>query len=240
MEQLARYERNFLTEVSLKIEFEEEIKLNQDTIDKDFKEILKERFPVAAFEKNMLKDGEYHGKMWIFQKRNKQILLNESSIELVYYEDSYNCKEELMEDVRQIYKVLKKNRIDDAKYIKLRFINEIRPKNGKIENLEEWINPQLINLDFKSENYKIIRAMSRFEYIIDEDFYLYFQFGQFNENYPLPHIYDNFILDYEACIKYADTRYLREEVSKMHGVIKKFFQDSIGDELIKEMGEMDG
>jgi len=235
---MVKYERNYLMEVSLKIEFEEKIKLNQEIADSNFKEILKERFPVAAFEKNLLKDGKDYGKMWIYQKKDKQIQINESSIELVYNEDGYECREELIEDSKLIYEALKRSRIEEAKYIRLRFINEIRPKSEKIENLEEWINPNLINFNFNCGESKIIRGMSRYEYKIEDDFYLNFQFGQFNENYPLPYIHDNFILDYETYIRYADTRYLDEYVMRMHKIINEFFQESIGNGLKKDMGEI--
>lgn len=236
---MVKYENDYLMEVSLRMDFLEEINLNQSIADAHFKPILKERFPTAAFEKDLLKDGEYHGPMWIYQNENKQIQLNPSSLELVYNQDGYNSKEELIDDVKLIEEVLNENEIEETHYLSLRFINEIRPKFEKIENLSEWINPQLINFDFKSGNSQIIRGMSRFEYKIDDGFFLNFQFGQYNANYPLPYIKDNFILDYEARIKYADTRYLKKYTIKMHQLINKFFQDSIGDGLREDMGEID-
>ena len=236
---MVKYENDYLMEVSLRMDFLEEINLDQSIADENFRPILKERFPTAAFEKDLLKDGEYHGPMWIYQKINKQIQLNQSSLELVYNEDGYKCKKELFDDVELIYKVLFENEIDELRNYSLRFINEIKPKFEKIDNLEEWINPQLINFDFKSGDSKIIRGLSRFEYEIEDGFYMNFQFGQCNANYPLPYIKDNFILDFEACMDYAETRHLKKCAIRMHKLINEFFQDSIGDGLREDMGEID-
>ena len=230
------YEKDYLMEVSLKIEFAQSLDLEKEDGSKNFEKIFRERFPVSAFENNYFEDGEYKGKVWIYQERDKQIQLNDSFLELIYTKGGYKDKEELFEDVNLITEALNENEVEEAKYIGLRFINEIIPKDdGEIENLDEWINPLLINNNLKISDSQLIRGMSKNEYLID-DYFLNFQFGQYNFNYPNSFIIDNFILDYECYIKWEDTRYLNKSVKKMHEIINEFFEKSIGAELRKKYG----
>ena len=48
--------KDWLKEVSLKIEFIKEIQLNQKIADENFKPILEERFPEASLEKKLSKN----------------------------------------------------------------------------------------------------------------------------------------------------------------------------------------
>ncbi|MDO5819626.1 MAG: TIGR04255 family protein [Methanobrevibacter sp.] len=232
---MVKYERNYLTEVSMKIEFEKDPRIIEEDCIKVFKEIFAEEFASTGFEKSIFKNGQFYNNLWVFQKRDKEINLRDSSLELIYdigaIPKDFN---EVINDVTLIREALIENCIGETKYMGLRYINEINP-SIKVEDWNEWINPDLVNLNFKTENSKLIRGMSKYEYEID-NFNINFQFGQYNINYPSPIIHDNFILDYEVYINYEETMYLKKHAREMHEIITEFFEKSIGDKLRENMG----
>lgn len=232
-ETVVKYEKNYLTEVSMKINFNRNPRILEDDSIKVFKEIFSKEFTSMAFEKNIFKNGEFYNDLWIFQKHDKEINLTDSSLELLYDINAEKNFKEILNDVELIMEALNESNIEEANYIGLRYINEITPLE-KVEDWNEWINPNLVNLNFKTEKSKLIRGMSRYEYRID-DFFVNIQFGQYNLNYPNDHIRNNFILDYESYVCYEDTRYLKKNIVKMHNIICEFFEESIEYKLKEDL-----
>lgn len=207
---MEKIKEDCLLDISLKMEFYEEIDLEQ-IAEEGFNPILKERFPRISFKKGI----------WIYQNKNKEIRLDKSSLELAYNKFGYDYQE-LIEDVKLIAEALNESEIEDTNYLSLRFIYSL-PKTERNEKL--YASQEMFNLD--SSEGEMLRWMSKFEYEIDEDLQLYFQFGLCNRSYEYPKLEDSFILDYEARIDYADTRYLKKYTVKMHEMINRFFQESI-------------
>ena len=231
---MSKYKKNYLTRVAVRIEFPEISGITEDESSiETFKEIFEDEFPAIAFENYIIKDYEFIKNVWIFQRRDKEIQLTNSFIELIYDEGRYEGSEELFRDVDLLFEALNENEIEDAIYMGLRYVNEITPKE-KVKDWSEWIDSDLLNFNFKPDNSDFIRGLSKYEYRIDK-YFLSMQYGQYNLSYPSTHIQDDFILDYEAYVTSDDTRYLRKYVRKMHEIIIDFFETSIRDGFRKDL-----
>ena len=229
----------FLKEVLLKVEFHCVPKLLGESGDpSDFESVILSEFPKFSSHDGEFAEGDLYNelvineqhsnKFWVYEKEDiKKIQLKNSSLTLSYngeYFKSSNC---LIEDSKLIINALKNISVEKTTSIKLRYINEITPKD-KIENGDEWINPTLHNFNFQPENSKLIRSLNRAEYKIN-DFDLIFQYGQFNLNYPSTVIKNDFILDYNCFTNNLENiNNVKDKVIEMNKIIGIFYNNSIG------------
>ena len=231
---------NFLKEILLIIEFRSVSELLGENGDpSDFESIISSEFPKFSchdeefseinWYKELFINNQGLNKFWIYEKENiKEIHLKNSSVTLSYKDGEFfknhNC---LIDDTELIIAALKEISVEKATAIKLRYVNEIEPKD-KIENWDEWINPNLHNFEFQPENSELIRSLNRAEYKIN-DFNLIFQYGQFNSNYPSTVIKNNFILDYDCSTNnLEDINNVKDRVIEMNKIIRMFYNNSVG------------
>ena len=229
----------FLKEVLLKVEFRSVPILSGENGDpSDFESVIISEFPKFSSHDEKFADIDLYNeliineqnpnKFWVYEKENiKKIHLKYSSLTLSYNGEFFKNPTCLIEDTELIINALKNLSVEKTTAIKLRYINEIAPKN-KIENWNDWINPALNNFNFQPENSKLIRSLNRAEYKIN-DFDLIFQYGQFNLNYPSTVIKNDFILDYNCyTANLENINDVKDKVIEMNKIIRGFYKNSIG------------
>ena len=217
--------KNYLKEVILHLEFQSILELIGDF--SNFDNIVKSKFANQYF----LDENPGKNKIRFYENVNiNKMELKDSSLTLYYNGELFNNYESFLEDLELIIKALKALSVKMISSIHLRYVNEIAPKN-KIDDWNEWINPDLHNFKFVPQNSGIIRSLNRAEYKIDE-FNLIFQYGQFNLNYPSTVIKNDFILDYECLNNNPESvNDLADIVVKMDAIISDFYNESIGEIL---------
>lgn len=215
--------QEFITKSFPQLETHEQ---NNVTFVPDNQEIFKE----ASIDKN---------KIWEYKQNDeKKLELTPSSLVLVYNGEYYSSHKEILNDMSLILDGLKACSVKSTSALGLRYINEIIPKEKKDWN--KWIDPNLHNFNAVLQEDGLIRSISKIEYKID-DYFLSFQFGQFNLNYPSTTIKDDFVLDYD-CYTHSvdDINNLEDNFKNMNKIIRDFFEKSICEDLRKEMGVKDG
>ena len=244
-----KYSKNYLNEVIFQIRFAPLLSLYTDKEDAAsiFQEFIIKKFPDLTFEHNkkvkVTVDGT--GKTvesktanefltWIFSNNGRTVKLNGKELILSYSQNTYVNFEEFLEDVNLILEGLHQYSLPKIKFIGLRYINQIEIEDEVL--LDQYINPNLhlINKEFDKD--EVIQSISRTELKFDE-YFLAFQYGQFNPEYPNITKNKPFILDYD-CILNADEDFknIQENLYKMHDIISNRFENDIKDELRKELG----
>ncbi|MDR3222248.1 MAG: TIGR04255 family protein [Methanobrevibacter sp.] len=119
--------------------------------------------------------------------------------------NNYNTFDEFSKTIELILKALSDYPIKKIKYIGLRYINQINLDDGKLNDWDDSINKDLhvITPNFVDSK-NILRSMHSLEFK-EQDYYIQFNFGQFNSVYPNPISKKEFILDYTCrCKDYND------------------------------------
>lgn len=242
------YENNFLSEIILKIEFQNISEENYYSNFKEFKNIMTQEFPILTEYKS--KEFKFTAinneeptvtskpglNKWIFRDNNKKLLtLNHDKIILQYNGKFYNSFEK---DIAPILELILKGldifQVENFNRIGMRYINQI--KNTPL-NLNDILTDEYhFNFNIKNNT----RIMNKIEFN-EDDFLIIFNFGEFNDNYPSTVIKNNYILDYDCIFNQPITRNnLENKITTMHDKINDYFDKTTSKKFKQGLGDDNG
>jgi uncharacterized protein (TIGR04255 family) len=228
-----QYEKNYLTDVIFRIDFNEPVSIDKKSAN-DFYNLIKSVLPKRATKQGIELHAEIltkaDGSNTVTQSRQnvtnyrfwdgtppKKILMLEplKDINLVFkiYKNSTELKEVINLILDAIIKVYGDIKI---KRTGLRYINVVKDLEGNPFDWSPFIKHSLISsLNFRSEDDKLSRFMGVIEFN-REDHRVLFQFGMYNPDYPTTIAQKVFVLDYDCyTIVPSDTSEIKEIVEKL-------------------------
>lgn len=247
------YQKNFVTNVIFRIDFPEILE-NQDQFPSEIIEKIKEKFPICnqligqSFEietKTNTKTIKHEEKKsWrLANSDNTKIVVIDPKF-LTFESLKYTDFQDFIDDVKFIFKhfVLLYS-VAHVNRIGLRYINQI--KWGIKEDPLDWENlldPNLymVPKNFVDESDSILRAMNVLE-IEENEYYLRFQFGLFNSEFPSTIAQKEFVLDYDCYTdNQVDSSEIYDKGEEFNKIIYKWFERSIGEKLRSYMRNENG
>lgn len=159
--------------------------------------------------------------------------MSADNLSLIYPGGIYSTFDSFLKDIKLALNGLKLYDLPKIKSIGLRYINQIDVSDES--NLGEYINSKLHLLSSDSENEKVIQSLSKVEYDIN-NFYMSFQYGLFNPNFPDFAAKKDFILDYDCILNNVHEECLEDHLIEMNRLIYNKFESSIENKFRIEMG----
>lgn len=242
------YTRNFLEEVVFQVRYSPILELitTEKGVASKFQKIVSKEFPDVKcthnkkvnFKINAITGESVGGKfnedflIWEFSNNYKKVKLSGDELILSYSKGNYSSFDELCHDVELILTALKEYMEPKINSIGLRYINRINCIDTDDE-LKEYINPKLVvNEIFNND---ILQSLCRLEFKIDK-YFLAFQYGQFNPEYPNINGKKEFILDYDCILRSVKIDDILSNLESMNNIIVNKFEDCIQDKLRNYMG----
>ena len=241
-----KYQRNFLTKVIARIDFLSPMVSLQDVLLSSVSEASLKYFPIPEPKdatlrvfsfgpevRDIQKSQEISSKEWHFfaKDRDRHLLISRDAmfVESEHYQswDDYSkCFLDVCDALYDNYKDLQIKRLG------LRFINNIEIPGLKQFQWNAYLNSNLLSI-FKvpDDKSQISRAFHNLE-LNSGSFYVRFQYGMHNPDYPAPIKKRIFILDFDA---YATGSLAKEDLHQtlplLHEEIVKLFENSITERL---------
>ena len=242
------FENNFLSEIILKIQFQNISEEDYYSNFKEFKNLMNKEFPLLTEYKS--KEFKFTSinneeptvtsklglKRWVFRDNNKKLLtLNHDEIILQYNGEFYHSFEN---DIAPILELILNGlaifNVENFNEIGMRYINQI--KNVSLNLNEILAEDYHFNFNIKNN----IRIMNKVEFN-EDDFLIIFNFGDFNDNYPSTIIKNNYILDYDCIFNQPITHnHLENKINSMHDKIKYYFDKTTSNMFKEKLGDVDG
>lgn len=243
-----KYRNSPLTRVILHITFPQLLGLSENKPPDKFQKAINEEFPYMNIRKghDVSVDltpatpviNRKENIVWEFRNRDnsKYVYANEKSLQIQFIK--YDNFEEFLEIVEFVFKTFREIYPINVFKIGLRYINEVKIKDAS--DPRDWkglIKESLIATEeFVSHEDNVIRSMHVLE-VNEDDYKFRFQFGLFNSNYPNSIIDKEFILDYDCVsIEELGKKEFHPAIVRFHKIIKKWFEESIEDELRDKLG----
>lgn len=239
------YNKNFLSEIIIKIQYQKISKENYYNCFEEFKKLMSNHFPILTeykskefrFTSTNNEEPEVTSSLglnsWLFRDNDKKLLtLSENELLLQYNGEFYESfKKSIYPILSLMLNGLKIFNVDNYNNIGIRYINQIQETELTLNEIlaEEYS----FNFNLKNS----IRIMNKIEFF-EDDLLIIFNFGEFNDNYPSNEIKHNFILDYD-CILNQPLIFdnLKETILNMHEKIELFFDKTTSKEFKEELGE---
>ena len=242
-----RYQKNFLTNVILRLDFPSRPETIDSSAD-NFRQEVKEEFPifeqkplyeyVAKLEKGVKTDTYTEYKHYQVSDKNKEKKISLSHnfvvLEFLKYkdlDDFYRHSELLVSTINKLYPEL------DFTRIGLRYINQIVLEKGNPFNWKEYIDSSLTYAvdNFFNRNPNLSRAMSQIILNCD-DYKLNFNYGIVNSEFPARIARKEYVLDYDCFSEFVEKEKILPAIKIFNSEIKKMFERSIKPGLRKIMG----
>jgi uncharacterized protein (TIGR04255 family) len=253
---MARYKRNYLTHVIIKVDFEGVLSIDNElppAIAKKASSIfpLFEPKPSAHQEFNISADGaklvkRIESTNWIFRGTNREKVLSISRenlqkehtslmVDYSKYESFDNTKNEFISILDAILDTFPESKIIR---VGLRYINSINLNEKNPFTWNKYINSTLLNsFKFVKDREFISRSFHNLELKYD-DMNVRFQYGMHNPDYPSVIKKKEFILDYDAYFSgEQDKNEIPKRLETYHDYIESLFENSIKDGLRDKMNE---
>lgn len=229
---------DFLKNVIFKVDFLDEIKLSSTTIDK-FQDDFSDDFPsfkpedMVLFEMTM---GQV--EKTTKEKRFKIFSFNDDTIgntiriepkAIIIDVKNYSTFDEFKQIILKTIQILEpENSSAIASRIGLRYINQLIIDEGNPFDWNEIIKEPLTSMinfvEIKEELSRLIGVIE----LNRSDYFIRFQYGWFNSEYPSPIAKKEFVLDYDC---YSEDEIgissIFSQVELFHRAIKKLFKDSM-------------
>ncbi|MFA0821547.1 MAG: TIGR04255 family protein [Methanomethylovorans sp.] len=250
---MGKYAKNFLTNVIVRVDFLNEIDLD-DKIPIEISKQIMEFFPISEpkkligrtvkfnpVEKKMEFEGEdstatewhFHGK-----HRTKSLILTSKSFVIIY--TVYDSFETLKSEFMSIFKIISDVFTKDLQINRfgLRYVNEINLNESNPMDWKKYINDNLLQaFDFSSDNGVIARLLNNIAFNFD-DIILNFNSGMHNPDFPAPIRKKIFVLDYDASyIGLIDFDEIEDSLIRFHSKIEEMFELSIKPPLREIMND---
>ena len=233
------YKKNPIKESLVKIDFFNPINQFDIEIPNDIVNKIKVNFPIPEpreliargfqISNNGIKQSENKHKEWNFYNRNKdrRIVITKDSVSVVH--SQYENYEVFIKDFRLILDAI--GTYDNSMQIKrfgLRYINNLEFANGDPFKWNQYLNKKLLcSFEIPKEKKYIARSFHNLE-LNYGDFFLRFQYGMHNPDYPAVIKKKIFILDFDAYYSgILERNELEQYFQKFHDAIQDMFEKSI-------------
>lgn len=237
---------NFLKQVILRLDFLGEIKLSQQIVD-TIRRVISDRLPEfkpqekvlyeMTFEKVQRITKEKRAKAFFFHNNTTNSSLSLDSDSITFDIKDYTTYEDFRDFVQRVIQNLgAENSSAKTSKIGLRYINQIIFNEG---NPFDWAglirDPLTSNLNFIERQNELSRSIGIIE-LNRSEYFIKFQYGWFNSEYPNPIAKKEFALDYDCYSKNeTDLSFVLNQVDTYHTVIKELFEYSTLENLKRIM-----
>lgn len=241
---MAKYEKNFLTNVIVRVDFPNPIKVHE-SLPPDLSKTILELFPISESKKmigrtikftgeNVEIEGDKKSTEWNFfgKNREKQLVITPILLYIKYnkYESYNSLKSDFISVIEKMFEVFPDIQITR---LGLRYINEISllDQNDPL-NWTECLNEKLLSpFEVAEDKSTIARCINNL--ILNQgDMILNFRYGMHNPDMPAQIKKKLFILDYDAYnTNLQDVSEIRDDLEKFHGIIVNLFESHIKDRL---------
>lgn len=241
------YERTFLKEVILRIDFPAPLSKLARTIPSKLTKAALSNFPVSESQKVQAQELQFSATgistnsreetQWVFHGKEREKTLVIAPQHIVLSSRAYKTYEELTDNFFRVAEALK---IIEPEIVinrmGLRYVNIIDLGEGDPLDWSDYVNESLLGmLDFNGRKSRLSRAFHVLEYNFDE-INLKCQFGIANPDYPAIVKRRQFVLDMDA---YSTSAYDLDELVRIidlaHAHTQDFFESSIGAQTRKLM-----
>jgi len=238
---------NFLKQVILRLDLLGEIDRSQQVLD-DIKRDVTDIFPdfetrdlvsvEMTIDQSQKTTKERRYKSFVFSNNitNNSLVLEPSAI--IFDIKKYNNYEEFKGLVQKVIQNLGEQ-TSSIKVSKtgLRYINQIIINEGDPFN---WINlikePLICSLNFIEDRSELSRSVGVME-LNKSDYYVRFQYGWFNSEFPNPIAKKEFLLDYDCYFdNESDVSSIISQINILHEEIKNLFEQSTHTENLQVRG----
>ena len=238
---------NFLRQVILRVDFLGEIDRSQQVLD-DIKRAVSDILPdfetrdIVSVEMTIdqsqktTEERRYKAFSLRNNTTNNSLVIEPSAI--IFDLKKYNNYEELKGLVQRVIRNLGEQTPSiKVSKIGLRYINQIIIDDGDPFDWTKLIKEPLIcSLDFIKDRSELSRSVGVME-LNKSDYYVRFQYGWFNSEFPNPIAKKEFLLDYDCYLKNeTDISSIIGQVNILHEEIKNLFEQSTYTENLQCMG----
>ena len=256
LEKGKRYKNHNLRDVIFRLDYAPILQIygNNKEIAEDFRKKVFDKFPNVSFKMNTEINFEFNSDTgmpensnkednlsWIFTNdaKNHIVELNPNYLILHYKNKSYLGFKDFFSDILIILNALEIYLPIKLRSAGLRYVNQI--DETKAKDFDKYIASSLSNKiakDFE-ENEELIQIFTELN-LKKNDYILSLKYGLFNPEFPNPKDNKDFILDYDCRLNNLNTLDdLKEDLKNMNKFIYEKFENSITDELRKEMSGED-
>ncbi len=240
-----RYERNFLSKVIFRLDFQPILKLRTDP-PVAFQDRIRSRLPEYEEHQGFQYSSEIgpQGKKdetipmttWLFRDSAERFDLTLTFRFLAIEDRGYTSLDDLLKVVTpavsgfmEAYSDIQFTRIG------LRYINEVKLQTGSQFDWDGYIAPHLTcMLSGIGPQKQLSRAMSQ-TVINRDDHLVVFNHGLFNSEFPAPISRREFILDLDASRRDVEDTKIVDTVRSFNADLLQLFEESIGDKLRSTM-----
>ena len=242
------YKRTFLKEVIARVDFLNPIQGLKGILPKELNDFIKKNFPVPESNKAFTHSFQVKGEkiktakeefdQWDFHGLEKEKTISLSKNFLLVSYKKYGNYNDLKNEFLSSAKILS-DHFPEAQVSRsgLRYINVIKINESEPLDWSKYINPKLLqSMDFNSKE-SLIRYFNLSEYKF-ENINMKHHYGIFNPDYPALIKNKEFILDFDAYYNGLHELSLLNEIFKeFHAKIQIHFENSITDDLRRQMNE---
>lgn len=241
---MAKYDKNFLTNVIVRVDFPNPIKIHE-SLPPDLSKTILELFPISESKKmigrtlkftgeNVEIEGDEKSTEWNFfgKNREKQLVMTPIFLYIKYnkYESYNSLNSDFISVIEKIFEVFPDIQITR---LGLRYINEISllDQNDPL-NWTECLNEKLLSPFEVAEDKSAIARCINNLVLNQGDMILNFRYGMHNPDMPAQIKKKLFILDYDAYnMNLQDVSEIRDDLEKFHTIIVNLFESHIKDRL---------
>lgn len=233
---------NFLKQIILRLDLLGEIKLSQQVVD-NIRRVVSDSFPEfeprekvlyeMAFEKAQRTTREKRTKAFFFHNNRTNSSLSLDPDAITFDIKDYTNYGDFRDFVQRVIQNLgAENSSAKTSRIGLRYINQIIFNEG---NPFDWAglikDPLTSNLSFIERQNELSRLIGIIE-LNRSDYFIKFQYGWFNSEYPNPIAKKEFLLDYDCYSKdETDLSLVLNQVDTYHTAIRELFEYSTLEDL---------
>lgn len=247
---MPRYNKNFITEAILRIDFASPIVELTNTVNDELDRFILRFFPQKesknSFSEELIlnpnsnvvdrKKTEFKEWNYFANEKNKRLCITRDFVFISFKQ--YLSYEDFTEDFIEILKQISRTYAEFAcKRFGMRYINNIKTQ-GNTTDWTEFINDSMTSIfNIKPENSEFTRVFQIIEYS-NQDIKTKFQFGMHNPDYPAIIRQKLFVLDMDS---YKIGRMSIEDIEELtpvtHQIIENLFEISIKQPLRDLMNE---
>ena len=240
------YKSNPITEAIARVDFLNPIVELGQQVPKEIGSIIKQKFPIVEPKEVISQElrigetkeiTESKTTEWTFFNKDRTKRLSITDTHMLVVHNVYETYEKFYDDFNKIFDAL----YDSFKGIQIkrfgvRYINNISIDEDDPFNWRKYLNPKLFSALDIPENKKTISRSFHTLQLNLKDYYMRFQFGMHNPDFPAPIKKKIFVLDIDAFFAgLLDKDDVYDNFSKFHTSIQSLFEKSITEQYRKKL-----
>jgi uncharacterized protein (TIGR04255 family) len=237
------YKKNFLTSVIARVDLVNPLENIKTQIPNEILKDIIGMFPIAEqlprFSEHLTvsqKDFQRERTEfteWRFssndRRKNLTVIPTAIIVEVKNYESYKILKSDFISVIDKFFNYYKDaigNRLG------LRYINEISLSDGDPFSWNDLLNSTMLSLFEFCENKEVVSRIFNIIEFNYSEYFIRYQFGVPNPDYPSPIIKKSFVLDFDAYVESELTTHdISDDLDKFHENIQKLFEKSITDKF---------